>query len=172
MEYRLVEKEDYIAISEYYTRNASHFRKWQPRHAHDFHSVASWNRRIEVCVKEQSKGVAYYFVAANEGKIYGHCNLSQISRGAFQAAYMGYGVCHTCEGTGMAYNLASIAVQFAFFEAKLHRVMANYMPHNNRSAKLLFRLGFKKEGFAKNYLKINGRWENHVLTSLLNQSHA
>ena len=43
--------------------------------------------------------------------------------------------------------------------------MANYMPHNSRSAALLFRLGFEKEGVARSYLKIAGKWQDHVLTS-------
>jgi ribosomal-protein-alanine N-acetyltransferase len=46
--------------------------------------------------------------------------------------------------------------------------MANYMPANERSGKLLSRLGFEREGLAKRYLYINGRWEDHVLTALLN----
>jgi len=46
--------------------------------------------------------------------------------------------------------------------------MAGYLPHNERSGKLLDRLGFEKEGLARKYLKINGRWEDHLLTSLIN----
>ncbi|EFE23404.1 hypothetical protein EDWATA_01566, partial [Edwardsiella tarda ATCC 23685] len=42
----------------------------------------------------------------------------------------------------------------------------NYMPHNQRSGALLQRLGFEKEGYAKNYLLINGKWQDHVLTAL------
>jgi ribosomal-protein-alanine N-acetyltransferase len=171
MKYRLVEKEDYVNISDYYLRNESHFKLWQPKTAHDFHSVGNWKERIEHYLSSQSEGAGYYFVATENGNIYGHCSLSQVTRGVFQAAYMGYGVCHTYEGKGVAFELALNAIKFAFSEAKLHRIMANYMPHNNRSAKLLIRLGFKREGFARNYLKINGRWENHVLTSLYNQSY-
>lgn len=48
----------------------------------------------------------------------------------------------------------------------MHRIMANYMPHNQRSGQLLARLGFEKEGYAKDYLMINGRWRDHVLTAL------
>lgn len=50
----------------------------------------------------------------------------------------------------------------------LHRIMANYQPANTRCEKLLQRLGFEKEGLAKSYLKINGCWADHVLTSLIN----
>lgn len=46
--------------------------------------------------------------------------------------------------------------------------MANYMPHNQRSGNLLRRLGFVVEGYARDYLLINGRWEDHIQTSLIN----
>jgi len=51
-------------------------------------------------------------------------------------------------------------------QQRMHRIMANYMPHNARSGDLLARLGFQKEGYAKDYLLIDGRWQDHVLTSL------
>ncbi len=54
------------------------------------------------------------------------------------------------------------------FKYKLHRVMANYVPSNIRSENLLNRLGFRKEGTAKSYLKIAGSWQDHVLTSKIN----
>ncbi len=60
------------------------------------------------------------------------------------------------------------AIDYAFSQLKLNRLMAAYMPRNKRSANLLKKLGFTKEGLAKKYLQINGNWEDHVLTSLLN----
>ncbi|MCJ8298752.1 MAG: 30S ribosomal protein S5 alanine N-acetyltransferase, partial [Pseudomonadales bacterium] len=51
---------------------------------------------------------------------------------------------------------------------KLHRIMANYIPENVRSAKVLEKVGFKKEGYSPSYLKIAGKWQDHVLTALIN----
>ncbi len=65
-------------------------------------------------------------------------------------------------------ELCRHTISYAFDELRLNRIMANYMPSNHRSDVLLQRLGFSKEGAAKKYLKINGQWEDHVLTSLLN----
>ena len=61
------------------------------------------------------------------------------------------------------------AIDYMFCEQNIHRIMANYMPSNTRSAKLLKKLGFTIEGLAKDYLLINGKWEDHVLTSLTNR---
>ena len=55
---------------------------------------------------------------------------------------------------------------WAFGELRLHRIMANYRPENERSARVLERLGFVCEGIARNYLFIDGAWRDHVLTSL------
>jgi len=55
---------------------------------------------------------------------------------------------------------------FAFEELRLHRIMANYRPENERSARLLERLGFVREGIARDYLFVDGAWRDHVLTSL------
>ncbi len=58
------------------------------------------------------------------------------------------------------------ALQWVFGQGKLHRVMANYMPSNERSAAVLHALGFRIEGFAPNYLFLDGAWRDHVLTAL------
>jgi ribosomal-protein-alanine N-acetyltransferase len=58
--------------------------------------------------------------------------------------------------------------EFVFREMRLHRIMANYRPENVRSGKLLERLGFVREGLAKDYLFIDGAWRDHILTALVN----
>ncbi len=63
------------------------------------------------------------------------------------------------------------AIDYAFNNLRLNRISANYMPRNTRSARLLQKLGFEKEGYARRYLHINGRWEDHILTALLNSKY-
>ena len=87
------------------------------------------------------------------------------------ACFMGYSVAKSCEGQGVMTKLCQHAIAYAFTELQLNRIMANYMPSNARSEKLLTNLGFVKEGFAKKYLFINGRWEDHIMTSLLNPNN-
>ena len=84
---------------------------------------------------------------------------------------MGFAVAESFQGKGIMKKLCLHALEYAFNELELNRVMANYMPTNTRSGALLDSLGFKEEGFAKKYLKINGRWEDHVLTSLVNPNN-
>ena len=61
-----------------------------------------------------------------------------------------------------------LLIHYAFEELNLHRIMASYIPHNQRSANVLKRLGFEIEGTAREYLFINGKWQDHVMTSLIN----
>lgn len=100
----------------------------------------------------------------------GMCNLSQIFYGFFQACYLGYKIDKKYEGKGLMLEAVEGVVRFAFETLRLHRIMANYMPSNARSAKLLKKLGFEIEGRAKKYLLINNVWEDHILTSRIRSS--
>ena len=86
-------------------------------------------------------------------------------RGVFQACHLGYAVAQRWQGRGLMREALESGLEWAFGPLGLHRVMANYMPRNERSGKLLERLGFEREGYAKRYLCIAGVWEDHVLTA-------
>src|SRR3546814_5111337 len=103
-----------------------------------------------------------------DGPVIGQVNFSNIVRGAFQAAHMGYQIDAECEGRGLMTEALRLAIDFMFARFGLHRIMANYIPDNHRSGRVLERLGFEKEGYARNYLFIDGAWRDHVLTALIN----
>ena len=86
-------------------------------------------------------------------------------RGTFQSCQLGYAIAKRYEGQGLMEEALRRTNDFIFSDIGLHRIMAAYLPHNKRSGSLLSKLGFKEEGFAEKYLKINGVWEDHVLTS-------
>jgi len=89
-------------------------------------------------------------------------------RGAFQACHLGYALTESAQGQGLMHEVLTAAIAHVFDVMLLHRIMANYRPENERSARLLARLGFEREGKARAYLKINGVWADHVLTALIN----
>ena len=160
------------AIVNFYIDNTAHLRCWEPEKSEDFYDLSLWRARLAMREKEMSRDQALYLVAMDDCEQYviGLCTLSNISRGAFQACYLGYSIDQKFEGKGLMSQLVSQALKCAFLDLNLHRVMANYIPSNTRSAALLKRLGFEEEGYAKKYLKINGQWEDHVLTSLAAES--
>ena len=110
------------------------------------------------------------WLSDDDTEVIATCSLSNVIRGALQACNMGYSVGQRWEGQGFVYALARHALEHAFGEMGLHRVMANHMPCNERSARVLQRLGFEREGYARQYLYINGRWEDHVMNALVNPS--
>jgi ribosomal-protein-alanine N-acetyltransferase len=99
-------------------------------------------------------------------RIVGRVNFTQIVRGPFQSCMLGYAIDAECQGQGLMYEALQAALEHAFVVLRLHRVQANHLPENQRSARLLQRLGFRVEGLAREYLYINGAWRDHVLTAL------
>ena len=99
------------------------------------------------------------------GRVTTVATLSNIVRGPFQAAHLGFSCDGAAEGQGLMHEHLDALVAHAFGPMGLHRVMANHLPSNDRSAALLDRLGFEVEGRARDYLKIAGRWQDHVLRS-------
>jgi ribosomal-protein-alanine N-acetyltransferase len=81
---------------------------------------------------------------------------------------MGYALAATAQGKGYMTEAGRAGIDFIFSQVRLHRIMANYMPNNVRSAAVLKRLGFTIEGTARAYLYLAGKWQDHVLTSLTN----
>ncbi len=169
MKIRRIEPSDAEKLRAYYRKNSDHFRPWEPRRENEYYSKPFWGQRVSEMVSQQKKGEAVYFLLEDSktNEIIAHCTLSQIFHGVFKACYMGYAISESHQSKGLMERLCRYTIEYAFDELDLHRIMANYMPYNNRSARLLSKLGFCREGYAKNYLKINGRWEDHVMTSLV-----
>ncbi|MCP4504626.1 MAG: GNAT family N-acetyltransferase [Deltaproteobacteria bacterium] len=101
----------------------------------------------------------------------GLIHFSNVVRGVFQACNLGFSLDHAYVSQGFMHEALDCAQAIVFDEWGLHRVMANHLPENMRSANVLEKLGFGEEGHAKSYLKINGAWRDHVLRSKLNPSH-
>ena len=92
---------------------------------------------------------------------------SEVVRGSFQNAYLGYWVGAPYAGQGYMRDGMGLALRFAFSDLRLHRVEANIQPGNKRSLALAQGAGFKREGFSPRYLKIGGRWRDHERWAVL-----
>lgn len=165
-----LEREDWAALSAYYQNNSAHLDPWEPRRGPDFHTKSSWHNRIELSRLERQDGRAIKCTLRmrETQTLIGVCNFTNIVRGAFQACTLGYSLAAEAEGQGLMYEALSAAILYMFEIENLHRIMANYIPENRRSADLLQRLGFEIEGHARDYLHINGAWRDHVLTGKTN----
>ena len=149
-----------------------HLDRWSPPASSAFFTEAFWRDRLAIAVEEFHSGRAARFVlqalGPESGPVVGTCNYTNIVRGPFLACHLGYQIARSHEGQGLMAEALRATNGFVFREMKLHRIMANYRPENERSARLLERLGFVREGLAKDYLFIDGAWRDHVLTALVN----
>ena len=109
-----------------------------------------------------------YLVCRTEDEaIVGAIELSEIVRGAFQSAYMGYWVGSAFARRGYMSEGIDLALRYVFREMKLHRVEANIQPTNKASIALVEKVGFTREGYSRRYLKIAGRWRDHERWAIL-----
>ena len=168
---RLPQPADIPEIVRYYSENRAHLQPFSPTFAPDFLDETTWTEQVRVRTRESALGESFrgfLFVRSAPKTIVGNLNLTQVHRGAFQSCVRGYNLAKDEEGKGYMTEAVAGAVSFAFSTWKLHRVAANHMPENSRSAAVLRRCGFHVEGHASAYLLINGRWEDHVLTAITN----
>jgi ribosomal-protein-alanine N-acetyltransferase len=103
----------------------------------------------------------------DDDAIVGVFNLTEIVRGGFQSAYIGYYAFSPHAGAGYMAEGLELTLAVAFRALKLHRVEANIQPSNLRSLALARDAGFVREGFSRRYVRIAGRWRDHVRMALL-----
>jgi ribosomal-protein-alanine N-acetyltransferase len=111
--------------------------------------------------------VGFLVCRCDDDAIVGVFNLSEIVRGAFQSAYVGYYAFSPHAGAGYMAEGLELTLGVAFRALKLHRVEANIQPANRRSLALARDAGFVREGFSRRYVRIAGRWRDHVRMALL-----
>ncbi|MDG9669188.1 ribosomal protein S5-alanine N-acetyltransferase [Hahella sp. CR1] len=159
-------------VLDYYTHNKAHLTPWEPARDDDFYTFSGQMQRLTdmAHVMEQGYAVSLLMFPRQSDDVIGICNFSNIVRGAFQACHLGFAIAGQEQGKGLMQEALSAGIYFMFHHYGLHRIMANYRPENHRSGKLLASLGFEVEGKARSYLKINGEWTDHVLTSLINEA--
>lgn len=166
---RLLEPGEAELMVDYVSENREHLAPWEPLRSTNYYSIEFWEKELKHRQDEFSRGksvrLAILFKELTGGPVAGVCNFNEIMRGVFQACFLGYSVHHKYQGQGIMAEALEAAVDFMFNAFELHRIMANYMPRNERSGRLLKKLGFTVEGYALDYLKINGKWEDHILTA-------
>ncbi len=112
-------------------------------------------------------GLPLFLIRTEDERLIGGLTLSNVRRGVTQSCSLGYWMGERFAGQGYMSEAVRLVVAHVFETMKLHRLEAATMPDNARSIRLLEKAGFKREGFARQYLFIDGQWRDHVLFALL-----
>ena len=120
---------------------------------------AQFEAFLKRCRRED--GACFLVCRVPDGRVVGSINLTQVVRGNFRSAYLGYYTGEGYAGRGYMTEALRLLPRHAFGRMRLHRVEANIQPGNLASLALVKRAGFVKEGYSRRYLKICGRWRDH-----------
>jgi ribosomal-protein-alanine N-acetyltransferase len=159
---RRLEVADAEALLEMLVRDRSFLDQWEPTRPEGFYTLETHRKRLARLQEAEDFADFGIFLAAGD-ELVGRIQLSGISRGPFENAYLGYFVSERHNGRGYATEAVRQTVGAAFGELGLHRVQAAVMPRNVASVRVLEKAGFREEGFAPRYLQIAGSWEDHKL---------
>ena len=142
---------------------------WEPTWAYDALSRGAFRRRLKMYRAEMRQGVTYSFLIfrAADDALLGGITLSHLRRGVAQSATLGYWIGATHARHGYTTEALWALLEYAFQRLGLHRVEAACLPGNEASRRLLLKVGFQEEGYAREYLRINGSWQDHQLFAIV-----
>ncbi|MCG8356359.1 MAG: GNAT family N-acetyltransferase [Kiloniellales bacterium] len=142
---------------------------WEPTWPYDALTRGSFRRRVRAYNQEMRQGSGFSFLVfrKQDDMLMGGATLSNIRRGVAQTASLGYWIGERYARQGYMTEALSAVLDFGFDHLGMHRVEAACLPHNEASRTLLMKLGFVEEGYARQFLRINGSWQDHLLFAIL-----
>ena len=142
---------------------------WEPTWPDDALTKAAFRRRLTRYSDDwtRDRGYAFFIFKRSDNVIIGGITIANVRRGVAQSSSFGYWVGKRYARNGYMTEAVLGACSFAFDQLGQHRVEAACLPNNEASQGVLRKSGFRYEGLAKRYLKINGFWQDHVLFALL-----
>ena len=167
---RPLEVEDFADWQVVRRRNADWLTVWEPRRGFGqpdpTEDRQTFNMRCAARRRERQLGTGWGFGVfvgeAGSDRFAGELNLSNVVRGAFRSAHVGYWMDEDMAGNGYIPEALVVACRFAFEEIELHRLQISIVPRNTRSRRVVEKLDFRCEGLAERYLEIAGVWEDHL----------
>jgi ribosomal-protein-alanine N-acetyltransferase len=147
---------------------------WEPTWPSDDLSRSAFRRRLRRYAEDQRADTSYAFFLFRKADdaLVGGLTLANIRRGVAQAGSLGYWIGEPFARRGLMTGALDGLMPFAFGSLRLHRLEAACIPSNAASIKLLEKMGFAREGYAREYLCINGVWQDHLLFARLNGDRA
>lgn len=166
---------DYEAWAELRRASQAFLKPFEPRWAESDLTSLAFTTRVRRGRQEAREGTdfAFFILLPGAGKpqLVGGLTLSNIRRRAAQFVTLGYWMGQPFAGQGLMTEAVALVLPYVFDRLRLHRVHAAFLPHNFASRRVLEKNGFREEGFAENYLQIDGKWADHVLVGLTRERY-
>lgn len=162
-------QKDWAAWSRLRAESRDFLKPWEPAWPDDALSRPAFRRRLRRLAQEARDDQAYSFLIfrRDDNLLLGGITLSHVRRGVSQTGAVGYWLGHFYCGQGYMTEALKLIVRFAFGELSLRRLEAACLPHNGASRAILRKCGFREEGYAREYLRIDGQWQDHILFAVL-----
>jgi [ribosomal protein S5]-alanine N-acetyltransferase len=165
---RAPERGDWEAWASLRALSRQFLEPWEPSWPHDALSRISFRSRVARYAEDWRTDQAYnFFIFAHDDTLVGGIGLSNVRRGVSETASLGYWVGEPVARQGYMTAALPLVLDFSFDRLRLHRVEAACLPTNIPSRSLLARAGFHQEGHARQYLCIEGKWQDHLLFAIL-----
>ena len=162
---------DFLEWSELRRASRAFLQPWEPTWPADDLTRAAFRRRLSIYARDLDlgQGYAFFVFRKSDDVLVGGINLRDVRRGVAQSGALGYWIGAPHARQGHTLDAVRTVAAFAFQRLGLHRLEAACLPENQASHRLLLKAGFEAEGRARAYLKINGRWADHLLFGLVNE---
>jgi ribosomal-protein-alanine N-acetyltransferase len=166
---RVPQMADYTEWASLRERSRSFLTPWEPIWPADDLTRTAYRRRLRRYAEDLRNDQAYAFFIFRkpDQSLVGGLTLANVRRGVAQAGSLGYWMGAPYAGHGHMTDAVRTLIPFAFGPLRLHRLEAACIPTNAASSRLLERVGFLREGLAREYLCINGVWQDHLLYALV-----
>ena len=160
---------DYPEWSSLRERSRDFLTPWEPTWPADDLTRGAFRRRVRRYAEDlrADQAYAFFLFRKDDNVLLGGMTLANVRRGVAQAGSLGYWMGAPFAGRGYMTAAVRALIPFAFGALRLHRLEAACIPSNAASIRLLERTGFVQEGMARQYLCINGLWQDHLLYGLV-----
>lgn len=142
---------------------------WEPTWPPDDLTRNAFRHRLRRYAREAREDIGYtlFLFGRGDGALLGGVTLSGVRRGVTQSCALGYWMGQRHAGRGLMTEAVRGVAVHVFETMRLHRVEAACLPSNEASRAVLRKVGFSEEGLARQYLRINGQWRDHLLFAML-----
>lgn len=166
---RVLTEDDAEEMVQLLIRNRNYWAIYEPRHPDSYFTAAVQREKIRESIYQARENREYSFgiFYPPTDKLIGHISMYNIKRLPFLSALVGYSIDEPYSGRGISTEAVQLVIGFGFEKLRLHRIEAYVSPQNTGSIRVLEKAGFINEGLLREFLHINGVWEDHYHYAIL-----